>query len=212
MRITSAVVDLEIDLVRDLLDAFPAVLGVGDGVRAAHERDAAMAKRMQMVERLFHRQVMVENDVGDVFGRAVSGDGDHRHRHLNLVGGRVEQQKAIHGALHQHARVLFNQFALPVVAGGEVEVVRCGQLLHHAAHDAGKVALAQVGRQHAYAHGLALPQRAGKVVGPVVEALGGLDDPVAGLLGNGLGGRGVVQDQRNGGLRELQVLGKHSSD
>ena len=40
-----------------------------------------------------------------------------------------------------------------------------------AAHDAGEVAFAQVGREHADAHGAALAQRAGKVIGPVVEAL-----------------------------------------
>jgi phosphoglucosamine mutase len=56
----------------------------------------------------------------------------------------------------------------------------------------------------------ALAQGAGKVVGPVVEALGSLAHPVAGLLRDGLGGGRIIQDQRDRGLRKLEMLGKHS--
>ena len=150
---------------------------------------------------LLDREMMIEDDVGYVFSRAVGGDGDDRNRDLDVVGGGVQQQKAIDGALDQHARILLNELALPVVAGGEVEVVGAGQLLDDAAHHAGKVALAQVGRQHAHAHGAALAQGAGEVVGPVVEPLGCFGDPVAGFLGDGLGGGRVIEDQGDRGLR-----------
>ena len=85
--------------------------------------------------------------------------------------GRIEQQKSVHGALHQHARILLDQLLFPVVAGGEVEIVGRSELLDDAAHDAGEVALAEVGSEHADAHGLALAQGAGEVIGAVVEAL-----------------------------------------
>ena len=46
-------IDLEADLARDLLDGFPAVFGVGDGARAAHEGDAAVAEIVEVSESLF---------------------------------------------------------------------------------------------------------------------------------------------------------------
>jgi hypothetical protein len=66
--------------------------------------------------------VVVEDNVGHVLNRAVSemattGTG------TDVVCRGVQQQKTVHGALHQHARVLLDQLALPVVAGGEVEVM-----------------------------------------------------------------------------------------
>jgi hypothetical protein len=59
-------VELEIHLLPHLLDGLPAVLGIGNGARAAHERDAAVAERVQVGQRLFHGAVMVENDIGHV--------------------------------------------------------------------------------------------------------------------------------------------------
>ena len=82
----------------------------------------------------------------------VRRDGDHRHRHREFVCRRIQQQESVHRALHQHARILLDQLFLPVVTGGEVEVMRRGQLFYHAAHHAGKVAFAQVRSQHAHAH------------------------------------------------------------
>ena len=69
MRMTLRGVDLEADLARDLLDGFPAEFGVGDGAGAAHEGDAAVAEIVEVGERQFDGAVMVEHDVGDVFGR-----------------------------------------------------------------------------------------------------------------------------------------------
>ncbi len=105
---------------------------------------------------------MIEDDIGYVFGRAVGRDGHHGHRDGDVIRGSVQQQKSVYGALHQHARILLDQLLFPVVAGGEVEVVSAGQLLNYAAHHPGEIALAQVGRQHAYAHGAALPRERAK--------------------------------------------------
>ena len=71
MRITSARIKLQPDLAGHLLDRLPAKLGVGNGARAAHESDAPVPQLMQMQQRLLHRQVMIQNDVGYVFNRAV---------------------------------------------------------------------------------------------------------------------------------------------
>ena len=193
-------VELEIDFTGYLLDCFPAELGIGDGVRAAHVGDAAMAERVEVGESLLDGEVMVEDDVGYVFDHAVGRDGDDGNGDCNVVGRGVEEQKAIDGALDQHARVFFDEVALPVVAGGEVEVMGGGELLDDAAHDAGKVTFAEVGGEDADAHGAALAQGTGEVVGAVIEPGGCFNDPIAGLLGDGLGGRGVIQDQGDRGL------------
>ena len=60
---------------------------------------------------------------------AVRRDGNHRDGNLDLVGRRVQEQETVDGALHQHARILLDEFPFPVVAGGEVEVVGLGEFL-----------------------------------------------------------------------------------
>ena len=188
-------IDLEADFASDLLNGFPAEFRIGDGARAAHEGDAAMAQSVEMCERLFDCEMMIEDDVGDVFNGAVSGDGDHGNWDVDVIRGGVENQKAIDGAFHQHARVLLDELALPVMAGGEVEVVGRREFLNYATHHAREVAFAQIGGEDADAHGAALTQRAGKVVGAVVEALGGFDDALAGFFGDGLGRGRTVENE-----------------
>ena len=168
-----------------------------------------MAERAKMSECLLHCHMVIEDNVGYVFSFAVGRDCHHRNRDFDVARRGVEQQKAIHGPFDKHARILLDQFAFPVVAGGEVKIVRAGQLLDDAIHDTRKVALAQVGRQNAHAHRPALAKGTGEVVGAIVEPLGRFGDPVAGLLGDGLGGWRVIQDERDGGLGELQMLGEH---
>jgi len=56
----------------------------------------------------------------------VGRDGDHGHRNIDIVCGRVEEEKAVDRALDQHARILLDELMLPIVAGGEIEVVRAG--------------------------------------------------------------------------------------
>ena len=88
-----------------------------------------MAELVKVDQGLLDGAVVIENDVGDVLDRAVGGDGDHWDGHGDVVGRSVQEQEAVDGALHEHARILLDEFALPVVAGGEVEVVGAGQLL-----------------------------------------------------------------------------------
>jgi hypothetical protein len=40
-----------------------------------------------------------------------------------------------------------------------------------------------------------------------MKAARGFEDAIAGVLGDRASGRGVVENQRNGGLREVQMLG-----
>ena len=82
-----------------------------------------MPKLMQMRKRPFCSLPMIEYDVGHVLLPRVRRDRHHRHRYLDPTSRRVDQQKSIHRAFHQHPRIHFNQFRLPVVARREVEVV-----------------------------------------------------------------------------------------
>ena len=125
---------------------------------------------------------------------------DHRHRHVDLCGS-VQEQKPVYRALDQHARVLFQQIGAPVVAGGEIEVLGKRQLFDHTAHDAGKVAFAEIGSQHANAEAAALAQRTRKVVRAVIEFYGGVQHALARFLRNRFGGRRIIQNQRDRRLR-----------
>ena len=64
----------------------------------------------------------------------------------------VQKKKTIHRALHQHPRILLNQFPLPLVARCEVEIVGGRQFFHNAPHHACEISLAQVRRQNPHAH------------------------------------------------------------
>ena len=135
------VVELEADLFGDQLDGLPAELGVGNGFRAAHKGYAAMAEIVEVDQGQLDCKMVIEHDVGDVFDGAVGGDGHHWQWNVKVVRRGIEQQKAVNGALDEHAWILLEELVVPVVAGGEVEVVGCGQLLHNATHHAGEVAL-----------------------------------------------------------------------
>src|SRR5271170_2499585 len=94
------------------------------------------------------------------------------------------------------------------MAGGEIEVVRLDQGGLDSLHHQGEVAFTQVRRQHGNGHASTLAQRAGKVIWPVVELPGPLEDPLPGLGGNRPGRRGVVEDQGDGSLRKFEQRGQ----
>ena len=170
-----------------------------------------MTKLVEMHQCDFNRFVMVEDDVGHVLDRTVRRDGNHGNRDFDLVGRRVQQQEAIHRALDEHARILLDQFALPIVAGGEVEIVCAGKFLDDAAHDPGEVAFAQVRRENADGHRAALAQGAGEVIRTVIESCGRLHDTRLRVSWRyRLGRWRVIENQRDRGLRQLQVFSQRS--
>ena len=155
----------------------------------------AVAKLVQVRECPLHRLVMIKKNIRDLSAEqcaemATTGTGT-----VELFHGSIQQQETVDRPLHQHPRILLNQFRFPIVTGCEVEVMGRGQFLNDSTHHPSKVALAQVGRQHANAHGAALPQRPGKIIGPVIQPLRRLNDAVARLLRDGLGARANYSGQ-----------------
>ena len=142
-----------------------------------------MAKFAQMGESEFGGQGVVEDQVADSRSPGMTGDGYDRQR-AQEVGPGIQQQESVHCALDHPAGVFADQLGVPVVAGGEVEIMGFDQRRLDAVHDYGEIAFAEVGSEHGDRHTAALAQGAGKVVWPVIEFPGGLEDPLPGLGGD----------------------------
>src|SRR5215469_5596304 len=96
------------------------------------------------------------------------------------------------------------------MACGEIEVALLDQEFLHSGKHLGGVTVAELGNQDADGEGLALAERAGVKAGPIVELRGRVNDPVARLLGNRPDARGIIQYERDGGWREIQILSQSS--
>ena len=92
------------------------------------------------------------------------------------------------------------------VAGDEVEVALLEEKVFDAAHDGGGVAVADLGDDDADGEAALGAQGAGKEVGSILEFSGGGEDAVFRFLGDGVGDRGAVDDQGDGGGGERQVF------
>jgi hypothetical protein len=98
---------------------------------------------------------------------------------------------------------------LAEMGDGEVEEAFLEKVLLDAEHDSGEVAFAEFGSDDADGVGEAGAQHAGVQVGAVIKFLGG---GVNTLLGGG-GDRGcdggVIEDDGDGGGRQIKILGEH---
>jgi len=101
--------------------------------------------------------VVVQHNIGVALHLLVPGDGDNRHAHLLIQRG-VHQQKAVHGALGEQARVFVNQVLLALVADHKVQVAGLQQKLLNAVHQHGEVALTELRHDDADRKGLARAQ------------------------------------------------------
>ena len=120
--------------------------------------------------------------------------------------GGVDEDEAFDGAIHEEARVLFDEIGLAAVTCGEVEVALFNEVLFDAAENLHGVAVTEFGNEDADGEGLAFAQGAREEAGTVVEFCGSLSNAVARFLRDGADSGSVVQDQRDGGRREVEVL------
>ena len=188
-------------------DAFPAEVGVGDLGLTFHEGDAAVAEVVEVLEGEEGGAVVVQHDVGVALDFFVAGDGDDGGGDFFVEGG-VDEEEAVDGALGEEAGVLVDEVGLALVGDDEVEVAGLEEVLFDAVHEHGEVALGEFGDDDADGVGVASAEGTGDGVGAVVEALGGLEDAVAGGGGDGGGAGRVVHDERDGGGGEAEVLGE----
>ena len=137
----------------------------------------------------------------------VAGDGDDGQRRVK-VGVGVEQQQTLCAAVEQELGVVLDQLRLVIVAGGEVEEVLLQEVALDALHDDGEVAFAVLGDHDADRVAAGLVQVQSEVAGPVVELAGCFVDAAAGLGGEVLGQRRVVQNEGDSGLGDAEVRGE----
>ena len=167
--------------------------------------DPLVSEVGEMAQRLLGGMVVVEDQVGDPGQLLVSGDGDGGQPRL-LVDGRRHLDEAFDRTVPEQIEVLGTQILARLVTGNEVEVARTPQMVLDAAQDAAGVALADLGDQDTDGVAALVAQRPGHVVGPIVELAGRLEHPILGLLGDRLGHRGTVDDERNRCRRQIEVL------
>ena len=174
---------------------------------AFHEDDAAVAEVVEVLEGEQRGEIVVEDDVGVALDAGVAGDGDDGGIDLLIERG-VDEEVAVDRALGEQARVLVEEVGFALVADDEVQVSGLHEVLFDAVHEHGEVAFAELGDHDADGEGLSGAERAGDLVGPVVEPPGGFEDALPGGGGDGRGAGGVVHDERDGGGREAEVLGE----
>jgi hypothetical protein len=161
-----------------------------------------------VAKRYAGRGVLIEHDVGDAGGRAVRGDADDGDR--DVEGElRVDEEEAVDAAAHEELLILVFEIGLAEMADGEVEEAFLEKMLFDAEHDSGEVALAEFGSDDADGVGEAGALHAGVQVGAVGEFFGGGVNALLGDGGDGGCDGGVVEDDGDGGGREIQILGEH---
>jgi hypothetical protein len=151
-------------------------------------------------------EIVIEHDICDAGCFAVNGDADERQRY---VGGRfgVDEKKAIDAAPHEEFLIFLPEVGLAEVADDEGEEALLEEILFDAEHDAGDVALAELGNDDADGISEAGPQHASVKVGAVGEFFGGGVDTLLGWIGNGFGDGRVVEYDGHGCGREVKVIG-----
>lgn len=148
---------------------------------------------------------MVENDVGNALDFVVAGDGDHRHREVEVPGS-VNGDESVHGAFEEHARIFIDEIGTVAMTGDEVEIALLQEVVLDSAHDRGGVPVADFGDDDPNGEAALRAQGAGEEIGAVFEFAGSREDAVLGFLRNRVGDAGAVDDERDGGGREIEVL------
>ena len=121
----------------------------------------------------------------------------------------IDEEKAVDAAAHEELLILVFEIGLAEMADGEVEEAFLEEVLFDAEHDAGEVAFAEFGGDDADGVGETGAQHAGVQVGAVSEFFGGGVNALLGGGGDGLGDGRVVEDDGDGGGREIKILGEH---
>ena len=200
-------VDGQAELAGDTLDVGPADRGVRTEFLSFNKGDLAVAKVIQVLEGDFGSAVMVQNNVDDAADVVVAGNSDDGDREVE-VPGRVDGNEAVDGTLEKHAGVFVDEVGAMAVAGDEVEVALLEEIVFEAAHDRGGVAVADLGNDNADGEAALGAQGTGEKIRTVLELAGGGENAILGLLGDGIGDVGTIDDERNGGGRKAEVIGQ----
>jgi len=198
--------DLEFEIAGNIHQALPAIVGIGTVAASPHEGDFSVSKLIEMAKRQVCSAFLVENDAGHTFDLLVACDSYGRKRSNALLQRCIDKDEAFDGAVHEKARILLDEVGLTAMTGRQIEVTLFDQMFFDAAQNLRCVTVAKFGYEHAYCEGLAFSQRTGEEAGPVVELGGGLYDTVSSVLRDGTHAGSIIQDQRYGGWRKVEIL------
>lgn len=190
----------------DFTHGSPANGGVGAGGMTFQEGDLFVSQFHEMGKREPRRKFVIQDNVGDTFDAAVSGDRDRGE--LEFFGDRsVGGNETLDATRHEHLRIGVEKLLIVPVDHGEKEEIVLSQIFFDPADDQGSVSVADFFGDDTNRVGALEAERAGEIVGTIVEVLGGLDDAFLGVLGDGASGGGVVERGRDGAGGEAEVGG-----
>jgi hypothetical protein len=197
--------DVDADLLRDGVDGLPAGFGVEREGLALHEGDAPMPEIVEVLECEAGGAVVVEHEVGDAGNADVRGDSDGWKRNALAEIG-VDEKEAIDGAADEKVRIFFDEIGMAEMTDGEVEITGLQEIFFNTEHESGEVAFAELGDDDADGVGEAGSEHAGVHIGPVLKFFGGVENALASLWRDGLGDGRVIEDDGDGGRREIEIL------
>ncbi len=187
-------------------EAIPAIIGIGTVTSTAHEGNLAVTKLIEMLQGKFGGTLLVKNDVGYAFDFAMTGYGNCRQTANALLKGRIDKNEPFDRAIQKETRILLDQIGLATMACSEIEVALFDEVLLHAAENLHGVAVIQFGNKHSDGERLAFAERARKETRPVVELGRGFNHAIASFLRDRADSGRIVQDQRDRGRREVEIL------
>ncbi len=150
---------------------------------------------------------MIESDIGDAFYVIVSGDGDDGDGEVEMPG-RVDGDEAVDGAFQKHSWVFIDEVGAMAMAGDEIEVSLLQEIVFDATHDGGGIAVADFGDDDSDGEAALGAQGAGEEIGTIFEFAGGGEDAILGVLRDGIGDAGSIDDEGDGGGGEVEMLGE----
>lgn len=190
-------------------DGFPAGLGVGTEFLTFNEGDALVAQLLKMAEGEFGGALVIEKDVADAVGGIVSGNGEDGDGEV-VTPGSVDGDQSIDEAAHEELGIFLDEIGAVVVAGDQIEIALFQKMVFDAAHDEGGVTFADLGDEDSDGETALGAGVAGGETGTVIEFAGGGENAFLGGAGDGVGDAGAVEDQRNGGWGQPEMVGKQS--
>src|SRR5208337_271777 len=161
------------------------------------ECDLTIAEVKKVLQCYLSRTFVVEHDVGYTGDLIVPGDGDYGQREVEVPGG-IDGDEAIHRSFLEHTWVLVDQILTVAMAGDEIEVTFLQEVIFDAAHDGGGIAVADFGDDDSDGEAALRAQGASEEIGTIFEFAGGGEDAVFGLLRDGVGNAGAVDDEGHG--------------
>jgi hypothetical protein len=154
-----------------------------------------MAKLVEVAQGKLGGALLIEDDICNAFNFAVTSDGHSRKDSDALFERGIDKNEAFNGAIHEEARILFDEIGFATMTCGEIEVTFLNEMFFDAAEDLHGIAVAEFGHEDTDCKRLAFAQRAREEAGAVVEFGGSFSNAVTGFLGDGADAGSIIQHE-----------------